>query len=310
MLLLCGCGMAGGSSSSAEADAKWSLPVKIEPATSGAAYGVSCPLSTWCMAVDEFGSAISRVGAQWMTPVRVNAGGTLTSVSCPEKTACWAVSAGGATFSFDGGTWTPGSNVGPAATYEISCPTTAFCAAVGASGMHGGGGTVSTLNGNTWSDVPLPAGLWRGSRWLDVSCATSAYCVAISDTDSTLIFDGEAWTSVNTSTPGGLLSLSCPSAGFCMGVDTSTYVTLHGTSWSTPHPISGLQGNVVRSVSCSSKSQCVVIGLGGESATWKDGGWSAPVLVFPGGFTSTTSVSCSASASCVAVNGRGYSASS
>jgi len=310
LLFLSGCGSPPAeSSSSAESGTKWSAPVMIEPASSAVAYGISCPTSTWCMAVDELGNAISMERGIWITPALVSAGGTLTSVSCPEKSACSAVSAGGETFSYDGRSWTQRTRVGPSATYELSCPASTFCAAVGASGVRGGGGTISTFNGNTWSTVPLPADIWPGSRWLDVSCAASTYCVAISDTPNTMVFDGKAWSSVTGSAPGGLLSISCPTAGFCMGVDGATYVTLHGESWSAPHPIVGLQGDFVRSVSCSSKSRCVVLGLGGRSETWMDGGWSAPVLVFPGGFTSTASLSCSPSGTCVAVNGRGLSAS-
>ena len=52
---------------------------------------------------------------------------------------------------YDGRAWSQPVRIGPPATYEVSCPTTHFCAAVGANGLAGAPSTIATLEHGTWS---------------------------------------------------------------------------------------------------------------------------------------------------------------
>jgi hypothetical protein len=312
LVCLSGCATTTGPAAAVQ---PWSAPVGIEPAGASAGsssvYGVSCPSSTSCMAVDENGSALRWHDGKWASPQPVEAGGTLTSVSCAAVTFCVALSDGGEGATYDGRSWSAPVVVGPPATYQVSCPTVTFCAAVGASGASGGPSTVATFNGHAWSTFATPASGAADNRILDVSCATARVCVAVNLDGQALVFDGSRWSPSPALVAPGLTSVSCPTASFCLAVTmTGKEATFDGTSWSTPGDIPGFQSAFAYAVSCGSAKVCTVLGLSGRAARWQQGRWSRPVVVFPGRYLATVSVSCADAESCVAVNADGRAATS
>ena len=307
-LLVAACGSASAPPGSNSGDS-WGTPVQVEPPPPVALYGVSCVTSKWCVAVDENGSAIRWESGTWSSPVHVPAGGTLTSVSCSSTSHCVAVSAGGRASTFDGTSWSSGRTIGPESSYEISCPTATFCAAVGAPGVPEARSTVTTFDGTTWSTANVPSGGSLLNRVLGVSCSSASFCVAVNFAGSVLVFDGARWTSTAAEVPHGLWAISCPASTFCMALTATAFTTFDGVVWKPPAPIPGLTGALLRSVSCSSHVQCTVVGLDGSGATWRGGTWTHRSTIFPGGITATVVVSCAKSGGCVAVNSKGLASS-
>jgi hypothetical protein len=99
-----------------------------------------------------------------------------------------------------------------------------------------------------------------------------------------------------------LVSVSCPSASFCVAVDYSGHaLTYNGTAWSTPVDIDG--NNMLRSVFCPSASFCTAVDGNGRVLTYNGTAWSAPVDIDGSNFLA--SVSCPSASFCAAVDGTG-----
>jgi len=287
----------------------WSAPVRVESNGSSSLYGVSCPTAVSCIAVDENGSALFWHDRMWSSSEPVGAGGTLTSISCPSTSFCVTVSAGGTAVKYDGHSWSSAAPVGPAATYKVSCPTITFCAAVGASGTSGAPNTVATFNGDTWSSQLASGAGGLKDRFLDVSCATPEFCVAVNLDGKTLVWDSQAWSNVPGGGPQGMISVSCPSTTVCLAITNSgAYAVFDGRSWSASADIPNFATAFAYSVSCASTVRCTALGLGGMAVSWQQGRWSAPVRVFPGTFSATVALSCVAPDICTAINSKGESA--
>ncbi len=270
-------------------------------------YGISCPTDSLCAAVDEKGAAHIWRAGRWSSAEPVPAGGSLTAVSCPTVKECVTVSSGGNSAIYDGRSWSMGPAVGPAASYRISCPTTDFCAAVGASGTPGGPNAVATFDGDSWSTEVLPSAGISG-RLFDVSCPTSSFCVAIDLDGSSLTYDGRMWSLRRAPALRGTSSVSCPVRSFCMAVGPSAYSTFDGKGWSESKSIPDLPSAFVPDVSCATPHSCTVVGLSGESVRWRSGAWSTPTSVFTGEFLATVAISCPTPQFCMTVNSRGTAA--
>jgi hypothetical protein len=95
---------------------------------------VSCPNSSFCMAVDGIGQAFNYNGAWNTTGVPLDPPNTptLNSVSCPSNTFCMVVDeSGGYAYNFNGQAWSSGVQVGNSTWLNaVSCPNSSFCMAV------------------------------------------------------------------------------------------------------------------------------------------------------------------------------------
>jgi hypothetical protein len=90
---------------------------------------VSCPSTSFCMAVDSSGQAAGRSGGSWgLQPL----GSAAAAVSCPSAGSCLAVARSGATTSYANGRWTrvPAAAAGNRIT-SLSCAAVNSCAAIG-----------------------------------------------------------------------------------------------------------------------------------------------------------------------------------
>ena len=111
------------------------------------------------------------------------------------------------------------------------------------------------------------------------------------------------------SSGGSLLSVSCPSASFCVAVDyPGNALTWNGNSWSSPvsvdpyNPTTGL-GGALTSVSCPSASFCAAVDGFGNALTWNGSSWSNPLSIDPS--AGLSSVSCPSASFCAAVDSGG-----
>ena len=301
------------------------LPLPAAPtATSGAGMeGISCPTTTFCVAVGEYSDSglqtngVSRSnaivgiwnGTSWTLsdppmPSDANSanGSNLVSVSCTDTTHCTAVGDYGPTF--------PSGTPNPSAWAPL----------------------VETLSGGTWTAdapaVPSDATPLNSDGPYDglssVSCANATNCVAVgsyqqastSGGDNIGIYTlaGGTWTSTPLSMPSdhewqNAGPVSCPAVGSCVFVNSfalasdpngtvyQAFETLSSGTWTesaTPSP-AGASGwfNQVDSISCVSTSSCVAAGQYGDSS------WAihAQVMTLSGGNLSTGTWTAAASGS-------------
>jgi hypothetical protein len=219
-----------------------------------------------------------------------------------------AVSVSGESVIYNGREWRLAGSVGPAASYRLSCPTTTFCAAVGANGLPGKPSTISTFNGTTWSSTQTSTTGATDDRLLGVSCASPVFCVAVNLNGEIRSFNGSRWSVSDKAGPALLTTVSCATASFCVAVaETGRSIAFNGTRWLPPQTIPDFQNSLAYSVSCASATSCVVVGLSGSAASWIDGRWQHPVTAFPGGYVAGTDVACTRSERCMAVDARGES---
>ncbi len=147
---------------------------------------------------------------------------------------------------------------------------------------------------------------------VDVSCASSDFCVAITKNDRAITYNGTAWSTpvviddaTDTYGPAELTGVSCPSVSFCVVVDTlGNAVTYNGTGWADPVNVDDSSTFPwLTAVSCASSSFCAALDYDGYAMVFNGTDWTAPVYVesnFP--FNHPTSVSCPSSSFCVAVD--------
>ena len=301
----------------------WSTPSRIEPGGTGAGYdsvyGVSCPTTRTCIAVDETGKALTWRGGRWSAPQTVDDGNTLNSVSCPSTTFCVATASGQASV-FDGRSWGAARTVGAPATYRVSCPTTTFCGAVGATGYPGQPSIVATFDGTAWASSATQSTGTLEDRLLDLSCPQAGRCTAVNHDGQVLRLAGGRWAPQRQRIEPGASAVSCPTVAFCMAVGSSYvgvfhvssrlipawYATETGGHWSAARPVPGMKASIFLSVSCPTTGQCMVVGLSGKATQWRNGSWATPQMAFPGRVSATVDVSCPAVNRCMAVNSQGF----
>lgn len=210
------------------------------------------------------------------------------------------------------------------AVNAISCPTATFCAMVD---QHGnvltssdpsGGWSAWTISHVNLASHQVLGGSWEGAMTA-VSCPSQGLCVAadsfgnvFSTTDPT--GGPAAWRTTRLNVPSpfpgainqlGLIALSCPNAGLCVGINVQGQILTStnpasGGDWGV---IQGSQGGLV-ALSCPTADLCVAIASSGAVLYSTDpgaGAWqTGPQL--PSGIVG---VSCPSSALCVAIGASG-----
>ena len=265
----------------------WSPPVIVERGSSSVSEqinAVSCPSSSFCMAVDAGGRALEYVGWHWSAPVLVDPGGDVSSVSCLAASACTAVDSTDAVFTYDGTQWSAHSaqSNGSQGLVAISCSLPSSCIALGDFG------SAFVESDGAWSPpIPIaPNDDHASGPALDsVSCVVlSAFCV-VADSG------GHVWTWTN-GTWSPALTIDPPLAA-CVGSASS------GSS-SAPSGRCGAGGGMW--VSCPTASYCMTVDSLGHEITWDGKGWSLPAKVDQVGFSA---LSCASASFCEAIDSRG-----
>jgi hypothetical protein len=96
-------------------------------------------------------------------------------------------------------------------------------------------------------------------------------------------------------------SVSCPSATFCIAVDSTGYASnYNGSSWSSLSDIDEGESQFLQQVSCPSAKFCVAVDETGEALTYNGSSWSSPSVISP-----LPSVSCPSASFCAAVGDEG-----
>jgi hypothetical protein len=263
----------------------------------------------------------------------------LYDVSCASAKACMAVgqavglSTGANAELWDGSKWSSArAGLGPAsltALETVSCPASNLCVAVGAhlSGISSASPVSALWNGHSWrlASMPMPAGTAVAIA-SSVSCATTTYCVAVGNADTSagveapweVVWNGKSWTETTPITPAHtsdlqLTHVACPSATSCTAVGSFNRGTVYypiieafnGRTWST-EVLAGqpLVGAILNDVSCPSVHACVLTGYTPSKAimqTWNGSTWRAAAAPLPNG----AAVSCVAVGSCMVIGDTG-----
>jgi hypothetical protein len=279
-------GLAVAGATSATAAATWSAPTDIDG--SNHLDSVSCPSTSFCVAVDAEGDALNYNGSSWSSPSLI--GGT-DAVSCPSVTFCAAVGPNDF-LTYHGTTWSTPTIIGMVDVDSVSCSSASFCVAVDQNG------DAFTYNGLSWSS-PVSINAPYGDLE-SVSCSSASFCVALDVDDDAFIYNGFSW----TKTPNVSAQwISCPTINFCVGVDTSGHATTYnGTSWSSPTPIDVEPYFTLTSVSCANASFCVAVDQQGYAVTYNGSAWSSPSRIESAQPFTLESVSCASASFCVAVD--------
>lgn len=250
----------------------------------------------------------------------------LNDVSCPATTFCIAVGTAGSSVThwhplterFNGRAFSVIASPSPwgAQLLGIACHTARFCLAVGSDGND----TFSERwNGTGWSALSTPSPrLVGGDMLTKVACVSTADCFSIGVENGgtkdaiPLVerWDGTAWSLVATpAVPAAdLESISCPSATSCFIVGIKDSASGLGRPlvehWDgraiVLSPVPPIGGQLF-SVSCGGPASCVAVGNGGGEALLLDlagGSWHASP---PPRFADFAATACVSPSSCLAV---------
>jgi hypothetical protein len=138
-----------------------------------------------------------------------------------------------------------------------------------------------------------------------ISCASPSFCVAGNQGGQVSIYNGQTWSSLSTVDPyppgGALASASCPTAQFCVLIDSNGYaVTWRDGTWQASTQV--VAGAGLDAVSCASPTFCVAVDDNGDAATFDGAGWVTTDVVHDSN-DHLTSISCPAAQTCVAMRG-------
>jgi hypothetical protein len=219
-------------------------------------------------------------------------------------------------------TWTLHAG-GPSGSPYVSCTSTSFCLAIGISqpdDADAQAGNAFTFNGTSWSG-PTQIEANVGDN-LSVSCASSDFCAVVDGNGNAITFNGSTFSapmSLNSRFSGASaegtpnFTVSCPTNGFCMAIDSRDYYTYDGTGWASGQslPIPDFSaGNY--DISCADSSFCAAVNQNGTAITLKDGTWSSPTLIdqtmqseFSDNAFGEMTVSCPSASFCAAIDSAG-----
>ena len=267
-------------------------------------YGVSCPSSSFCVAVGEYFNQVadqtfieSWNGTAWATVSSPDVSDTdlevLVAVSCSSVSFCMAtgysVDAQGYMQTlmeeWNGAAWSivasPNASSHDQNLEAVSCVSGTFCMAVGwyKSQAEDNVALIEDWNGSSWT---LGSGPANGMEMEGVSCVEAAFCMATTtftgslESPSFAQWNGSAWSAVSSPSLGTLYFLygvSCSSATLCVAVGTyeesgappTLIEEWNGASWTVGNSVSVPgQANGLVTVSCLSAGFCMAAGYAGS----------------------------------------------
>lgn len=139
---------------------------------------ISCPTTSSCMAIDEFGLALRYDPYGWGTLTAVDLPNTLTSLSCASDSFCAAVDALGQSVTYNGTPW--GAPTVADSTGGLNGVSSTSCTAVGPVDAVSYVGTGWTASRTIAFGIPLTL----------ISCRITASCVATGDDGSAVVQRG------------------------------------------------------------------------------------------------------------------------
>lgn len=181
---------------------------------------------------------------------------------------------------------------------SVSCPSAAFCMAVGWDGVRT---IVDTYTGGTWetstANIGDPTGL---------SCASATDCIAVGhERIGAYRYDGTNWHAVLSLSNSEFQSVGCAAPNTCTLVTKSSLFVLTG---SVPNVVQVTgAGQDEQFYACTSSSYCLGVGSGGQdpqvpsAAVFANGSWSTSPIPEVGFNTQPFAVACGQPDNCTTV---------
>jgi hypothetical protein len=260
---------------------------------------------------------------------------TLYDVSCTPDQFCAAVGAPDATTTsgveeWNGSSWVASPD--PAVTWperdlrSVSCVNSSFCMAVGETENPSTFDTSTLIeywNGAQWSVSASPAAALADSELSSVSCASTAWCMAVGETSTpdspvaqtvTDVWNGTSWSEVQspdgTGQGSGLVSLSCPTTSFCMalgqtlgttGAEVPLALQWNGATWTVPSLSAG--SPPIGSVSCPTTTSCMAAS-DNTYTEWNGSSWTTLPTTETSDDDEAQGVTCVTMSFCLSVGSR------
>jgi hypothetical protein len=270
---------------------------RLLPTPPAVTTAISCAKPGHCVAVGAQTSLIWN-GRTWRKiSVGLPVFEILDHISCPSLQFCMA-EAPGEVVAWNGTNWKVLPDTKIEGDAGLWCTGPKFCMDVGQQ--------ASRWNGRTWTPVPLS----KLDQLQAISCARSGDCVAIGLSDAARFGDttlaeswnGTAWRVLPVPLES-IQAISCASATFCLAMmDTSPgpqkTQSWNGSKWSALPSPSNLSD--VQALSCSSPSNCVVVGSN-TASVWNGTSWQTTSTAPKGKSVFIDAVSCASVTMCMAI---------
>ncbi|MGW5241003.1 hypothetical protein ACWEOW_18885 [Monashia sp. NPDC004114] len=256
---------------------------------------VSCPTTSFCLAVAAHSYGVYRSGA-WSF-VRSTAA-PFRAVDCYSPTRC-AVVSGGDQSARRIWYWNGSALVGLATAPwvaridAVSCPSASTCHGIGVA--SDGAAIALRSSGSGW--VASYLGKAGVESTFDVSCPSTTFCLATGGySHRTWRWNGSAWRYAGE-TQLTVDSLSCISSTACQAVGDMRVGRWNGSSWST-RDLSKLYG-ATYAVDCATSTMCVIVDnrgrfQRGSGSTWTPAAGFDPTSRWPAGLSCPTDSFCMA----------------
>jgi hypothetical protein len=275
---------------------RWSRPGNI--AGGNGLNSVSCPTTSFCLAIDTGGDVYSYVRGTWSAPRQIDSSASLIQVSCATTSFCAAITSGATAYIDSNGTWSAsqltGTGDNPANLTAVSCPVAGFCLATGEYDAY-------TYSAGTWS---TGVQVQDTNVFTAIACHTSGFCVAADDDGQVYTYSSGKWSAARTLDSGAYLSsVSCPAARFCVATTSGTTAySWNGSRWSG-YTLTASDGNTANltSVSCPAAGFCWA--TGDFDGYLYLAAWARGIVIQD--YNNLTSISCPARSFCVAVDTSG-----
>jgi hypothetical protein len=286
----------------------WLEAQRIEPGQ-GSISGLSCPTVTTCVAASA-SPIVQDDGPSFEPASDPDPLSEENAVSCAPRTDfCMFVDVNGGAFTYDNGSFGTLTNMDANNELDsVSCPASGFCMAID----HNN--TVFKYSGGAWDNgTPLDLGGHSFSNFVNVSCASTTFCIALaatSDGELYYTWNGTSWSGPSSpfDTAGGYtVSLSCTSTTFCVETDEAGNASVFsGSGWSTPQNVDNTTATPRLYSSCVGTS-CVGLDFNDNFVATSDGStWSSPVNIHASTLISgIESLACASATLCVAGDGLG-----
>jgi hypothetical protein len=244
-------------------------------------YGVSCPSSSLCVAVDSHGHAVISTDPTGQAPTwnAASIEGLVdpTAVSCASTAFCVAVDSNGRAATTTDPTaatpsWSNATKIDEGLIHSVSCPSISLCVAVNTEG-EAAISTDPAAAAPTWSttliDTTSPPLVYPANPHLDgVSCPSTSLCVAVDSRGDTVVSTDPAaakpaWSAPRQIDSAELTGVSCPSTSLCVAVDTngdavlSTDPAERTPTWSVSDAVTSAR---LTGISCPASELCVAVG--------------------------------------------------
>ena len=235
--------------------------------------GISCPTTTWCMAVDDAGNVMHYSSGAWSKPLLVDPGSKAVG------------------------------DVGDGSWYGVSCPSVGWCMAVSYDDGY------SIYSNGSWSRPKVSGGSGAGTG---VSCTSKSFCAVAELHEGASFYIAGRWTNTENDLSGLQSStpISCAGAKvapvFCMEVDNDGEYsdTTDDVNWSHVHRIDRQAGTDTASVSCLAADFCVAgFEQDNRPAGWNGTSWTAASAWDASDHAGTPAVSCTGEQNCAVSEG-------